>query len=256
MLLKSIMVGLVYFVFRLDFLGGTTHISRPIVLGTITGLVMGDLQAGIIIGANLEMAYMGVVSIGLAALPDYVSGTILGTALAIQTGAGPEAALALGIPIATAMMLLDVVKTPLDLIVVHMCDRAAEKGDARLFKTIFYVGGILLSLIMCAVIGAAFYLGSDAVAGVINSIPPVVEAGMNVALGIIPAIGFVLLLKQMAGKGNIAFYFMGYFIVQLFGFTSVTVAIVAILIAWVIATNRPQQAPEKMETEGGGLDEF
>lgn len=254
MLLKSILVGLVYFVFRLDFLGGTTHISRPIVLGAITGLVMGDLRAGIIIGANLELAYMGVVSIGLAALPDYVSGTILGTALAIQTGAGPEAALALGIPIATAMMLLDVVRTPLDLIVVHMCDEAAEKADPKLFKIIFYVGGTILSLMMCSVISLAFYLGSDTVAALINRIPPTVQTGMNIALGIIPAIGFVLLLKQMANKKNIAFYFMGYFIVKLLNFSPVTVAIVAILIAAVIATNHTNTvAPD---AKGGELDEF
>lgn len=254
MLLKSILVGLVYFVFRLDFLTGTSHMSRPIVLGAITGLVMGDLKAGIIIGANLEMAYMGVVSIGLAALPDYVSGTILGTALAIQTGAGPEAALALGIPIATAMMIADVVRTPLDLVVVHMCDKAAEKADPRLFKVIFYVGGLVLSLIMAVPIGAAFYLGSDTVASIINQIPVTIQNGMNIAMGIIPAVGFVLLLRQMAGRKNIAFYFIGYFIVTLFGFTSVTVAVAAILIAWVITANRSETAAEHVE--GGELDEF
>ena len=254
MLLKSVLVGLVYFVFRLDFLTGTSHLSRPLVLGTITGLVMGDLRMGIIIGANLEMAYMGVVSIGLAALPDYVSGSILGTALAIQSGAGPEAALALGIPIATAMMIGDVVRTPLDLVVVHMCDKAAEKADPRLFKIIFYVGGLILSLVMAIPIGLAFYLGSDVVANVINSIPETIQNGINIAMGIIPAVGFVLLLRQMAGKKNLAFYFMGYFIVKLFGFSSVTVAIVAILIAWVITANHTGEKIENVK--GGDLDEF
>ncbi|MDD3173260.1 MAG: PTS sugar transporter subunit IIC [Herbinix sp.] len=254
MLLKAILVGLVYFVFQLDFLGGTTHISRPIVLGAITGLVMGDLQAGIIIGANLELVYMGVVSIGLAALPDYVSGTILGTALAIQTGAGPEAALALGIPVATAMMLFDAVKTPVSLVFVHMCDRAAEKADPKLFKIIFYVAPIILSLMSCALISIGFYLGSDTVTALINRIPTTVQNGMNIALGIIPAIGFVLLLRQMAGKKNIAFYFMGFFIVKLFGFSPVTVAIIAILIAWLIVANHAETVTENVK--GGELDEF
>ena len=73
-------------------------------------------------------------------------------------------------------------------------------------------------------------------------------------MGIIPAVGFVLLLRQMAGKRNIAFYFMGYFIVKLFGFSSVTVAMVAILIAWVVIANRTEKTIENVK--GGELDEF
>lgn len=254
MLIKSILVGLVYFIFRIDFLTGTTHLSRPLVIGTIVGAVLGDLQSGIIIGANLEMAYLGVVSIGMAALPDYVTGSILGTAFAINSGAGVEAALGLGIPIATAMMAIDPIKCSLELIIVHMLDKKAENADPKGYKAVYYVGGIISSLISCALISMAFYFGADMVINLIESIPEVIFNGMNIALGLIPAVGFVLLLRQMADKKLIPFFFIGYFISRVFGLSSITIAVFAILVAWIIVFNEKEGTSQ--DDNGGELDEF
>ena len=65
---------------------------------------MGNLPAGIIMGATMELALVGAVSIGAYNPPDLIAGTVLGVSLAIQSGAGAETALVLGIPIATVML--------------------------------------------------------------------------------------------------------------------------------------------------------
>lgn len=57
-------------------------------------------------GATMELAFAGASSIGGYDPPDMISGTILGVAFAIHSGAGPEMALTLGIPIATIMLLI------------------------------------------------------------------------------------------------------------------------------------------------------
>src|SRR5258708_35616816 len=81
-----------------DFLG-TTLINRPLVLGPLVGLVLGDLSQGIIIGATLELIFMGNIKVGAAIPPDVITGGVLGTAFAIMSGKGPAIALALALPI-------------------------------------------------------------------------------------------------------------------------------------------------------------
>src|SRR6195952_390 len=81
-----------------DFLG-TTLLSRPLVLGPLVGLVLGDISQGIIIGATLELIFMGNIKIGAAIPPDVITGGVLGTAFAILSGKGPAIALALAVPI-------------------------------------------------------------------------------------------------------------------------------------------------------------
>ena len=44
-----------------------THLDvykRQIVLGPLVGLILGDLQMGIVVGATLELAFLGQVSVG------------------------------------------------------------------------------------------------------------------------------------------------------------------------------------------------
>ena len=67
-------------------------IQRPIVMGPLVGLVLGDVNAGLAVGATLELAFMGNVTIGAALPPEITAGGILGTALAIVSGNGTEAA--------------------------------------------------------------------------------------------------------------------------------------------------------------------
>src|SRR3569833_3870794 len=81
-----------------DFLG-TTLLSRPLVLGPLVGLVLGDLNQGIIIGATLELIFMGYIKVGAAIPPDIITGGVLGTAFAILSHKGPAIALALAVPI-------------------------------------------------------------------------------------------------------------------------------------------------------------
>ena len=81
-------------------------LSRPLVTCTLAGLVMGDITQGIIIGATLELAFVGSFSIGASIPPEIISGSVLGTAFAIGAGKSTEIALALGIPIASLVLLV------------------------------------------------------------------------------------------------------------------------------------------------------
>ena len=64
MLVQAILVGLVGAFGCLDYQLGTLYAFRPIVLCPLVGLVLGDLQTGLAVGASLELLFMGSVSIG------------------------------------------------------------------------------------------------------------------------------------------------------------------------------------------------
>ena len=97
-MVEALLLGLVAFIAQSEYALGTSLISRPIVTGLLTGLVLGDVQTGVIMGATLELAFIGSFSVGASIPPDVVTGGILGVAFAITSGAGTETALLLGLP--------------------------------------------------------------------------------------------------------------------------------------------------------------
>lgn len=78
---------------------GFTMLNRPIVIGPLVGLFLGDVQLGVMIGAALEAVFMGVVNIGGASAAEPGIAAAVGTAFAILLGKGSEVALTLALPI-------------------------------------------------------------------------------------------------------------------------------------------------------------
>lgn len=259
MLVKALLLYLVSIIGNSVWLLGDSLLNQPIVMGTLTGLVMGDLQAGIIMGATMELAFIGAVSIGAYDPPDMVVGTILGVAFAIQAGAGPEAALTLGIPVATIMLAVNTVKeTPIFVYLSHRADKYAQEGNYKGIGRLAVLWPMIVYNCL-PVVPLAFYFGSDAVVEALDFIPEFVQVGMDVACGIVPALGFAM-LAQMIMKKNVApFFFLGYFLIQYFGLTTTGVAVFAAIIAAIYIFNAKQtaQAPDTAEeADGGGFDEF
>ena len=113
MVIKTILIFLIALLGYSEWLTGTSYLQRPIVLGPLVGLVMGDMVTGTIMGATMELAMVGAISVGAYNPPDTISGTILGVSLAMQAGADASAALTLGIPIATIVLALDTALAPM-----------------------------------------------------------------------------------------------------------------------------------------------
>lgn len=58
--LVALVATLIYMESRI---GGQHMLDRPILIGPIVGLIMGDFTMGLIIGGNLELVWMGLVGI-------------------------------------------------------------------------------------------------------------------------------------------------------------------------------------------------
>mgnify|MGYP001175247750 FL=1 len=85
-LLQAFALGIIAFIAGLDMFNGLTHMHRPVVLGPLVGLVLGDLHTGILTGGTLELVWMGLAPLAGAQPPNVIIGTIVGTALVLKIG--------------------------------------------------------------------------------------------------------------------------------------------------------------------------
>ena len=73
-----------------------------VIVGTISGLIMGDLNTGLMIGGTFQLMSLGVAALGGASAPNYGLATIIGTFIAVRTGTGIDAAVGVGLPVDVA----------------------------------------------------------------------------------------------------------------------------------------------------------
>ncbi|HUR94157.1 MAG TPA: PTS sugar transporter subunit IIC [Gemmatimonadales bacterium] len=76
-------------------------LSRPLVAGTVAGWLAGDVEAGLRVGAILELFALDVLPIGAVRYPDYGPATVVAAALA----ADAPWELGLGVSIGVALVL-------------------------------------------------------------------------------------------------------------------------------------------------------
>ncbi len=208
---EAVSIFLIAVIANLQDFTGTTFIGRPLVTGCLVGLVLGDIQNGLIIGATLELIFMGLMGVGATVPPDEVSGGILATAFAIKTGSGVDVALTLALPIATLGL---VVKNFLYVVVIpamsQKADTYAERGEITKAANMHIWASMTRVLLMSILIAVSYYIGSGAVESIVNAIPQAFVEGMNIATGVLPAVGFAMLIGMTFTKKVAPFFFLGF----------------------------------------------
>src|SRR3954466_1935135 len=94
-LLLAFIAGFAYFSRRFM---GDLFLERAIVLGPLTGLILGDYKTGLVVGASLELIFIGAADVGGSVPPNLPIGSIVGTAFAIKAGLKPEQAPGIAAP--------------------------------------------------------------------------------------------------------------------------------------------------------------
>ena len=158
-------------------IGGMWMLDRPLVLGPIVGLILGDFKTGIIVGGSLELIMMGIVGIGSATPPDTVSGAILATAFAIVSKLDVSAAVALALPIATLGQLVGIFIRTANGYFVHMADKAAENADFSGIDKALWGGAILFFVSYFLLVFLGAFLGSSVIGAFVKMIPHLSQMG-------------------------------------------------------------------------------
>lgn len=239
-MIQSFLVALIGGIGHIDErIFGMTMIERPLVICTLVGLVYGDLKTGLILGAQIELLSMGIVGIGAnAAPPDVILGGALSTALVLQTGTDSKLALALVMPIAAFSMATKYITyVPLNQILSQKSLEAASRGDTKTMERNQWIG-LFNYFIFPFLIGlVGMLLGAPLFKSLVTYIPDWLTGGFELASGILPALGFALLMQLTFTKKFAPYLFLGFILVAFFKLTNIGVAMVGGVIAALILLN-------------------
>jgi PTS system mannose-specific IID component len=230
-----------------DFLG-TTLLSRPLVLGPLVGLVLGDIEQGAIIGATLELIFMGNIKVGAAIPPDVITGGVLGTAFAIISGKGAAIALTLAVPISIlAEMLLSslfIFRSGFNKKFLQY----AEEGDYQKLQRLHIASGLLKPLLMGLITFLALQLGADVMKSFLDTFPPWLNSGLQVAGNMLPALGFALLMSVMFNKKVAPYFFLGFILSSYLKLPMIAIGGLGVIIALIVTGITHKENNEEIES--------
>lgn len=256
MVLQAFWIALITFLGKADYWLGTSMFGRPIVLGPLVGLALGDLSKGITIGLSLELIFMGMQAIGASIPPDIIIGGVLGTAFAITSGKGAESAITIAFPAAVlSAFIVNLFYGVITPIMARWADNAASNGNYKKIERVHIFNGFLFDFVFAVLAGVAFYVGGSAVQSFLNAIPDVIIDGLQVAVGILPALGFALLTQMIISEQVAVYFFVGFLLaaylkIPVIGVVAFAIALLAII--YSVSSFLPKNG----SLEGGDNDDF
>jgi len=231
MLFEALLIALWAGIAGIDLFNGLTHIHRPVVTGLVVGLILGDVQTGLIAGATLELVWMGMVPLAGAQPPNVVIGGIIGTSFAILTQQEPTVAVGIAVPFAVAVQGLITLLFTAFAPIMHKADNFALEANHRGIERINYLGMSILFTMYFIIAFLPIYFGADAAAKFVESVPEWFIGGLSVAGGIMPAIGFAMLLKIMLKKEYAMFLIVGFVLAAYMQLPILAIALIGAAVA-------------------------
>ena len=244
---QALLVALIAGICKIDNrIFGMTMIQRPLIVSTLVGFVYGDPVAGMMFGAQFELLSMGLVGIGAhSGMPDITLGSALCSAFALSSGTGLEVALTLALPISTFGTSIGYLTwIPLNHILSERSKKAAETADTRTMEICQWLGLFNYFFFPFLVVFIGMLVGAPLFEWLIEVIPAFITDGINVASGMLPALGFALLMQLTYTRKLAPYLFIGFVVVALMGLSNVGVAIVGAILAVLVFNNSENQNKE------------
>lgn len=231
MLLKAFLIAIYSGIAGVDLFDGLTHIHRPLVSGLVVGIILGDVRMGLITGATLELVWMGAVPVGGAQPPNVVVGGIIGSVFAIMTKQAPTVAVGIAIPFAVAVQACITLLFTFFSPVMHKADEYAENCNFFGIDLINYSGILILFIFYFFVTFLPIAIGAESAQSIVDLLPKWLIKGFGVAGGMMPAIGFAMLLNIMFKKDYIIFFVLGFILATYLHLPVIAIAAIGFIIA-------------------------
>lgn len=253
MFMKALLVAIWAGLAGIDLFDGLIHFHRPVVTGMVVGLILGDLKTGLIVGATLEFVWMGAVPLAGAQPPNVVIGGIIGSAFAILAKQDPQVAVGVAVPFAVAVQgAITLVFTAFSP-VMHKADEYAKTADTKGIEKINYLGMATLFAFYAIIAFLPVYFGAESAQRIVEAMPKWFIEGLGIAGGMMPAIGFAMLLKIMLKKEYAAFLILGFVLVAYFNLPILGVSLLGLSVAmYDFYTNKSRQV--QTSRRGGRTD--
>lgn len=226
---------------------GNYTLGRPLVAGLVCGIILGNVPAGIMVGAAMQVVYIALVTPGGTVSADVRAVSYIGIPLAMlalnsygldpASTKGVAMATSFGAMVGTLGTVLFYGTATINLVWQHIGWRAVEKGE---FKKLYLVDMVLpwISHILCSFIPALIMckLGADVVE-LIKTTLPMDGLAMKTLFtvgSLLPCVGIAILLKQIVTKAvDFIPFFFGFTLAASMGINLVATTVIAGMFALI-----------------------
>ncbi|MCX6429080.1 MAG: PTS sugar transporter subunit IIC [Actinobacteria bacterium] len=263
-LIQAILIGLGYYLSQSPWLVGLGFFTlyRPLVAGFIVGLIMGDPGQGALIGAAINLIYLGFISAGGSLPGDPALAGWVGTTIALAGGLNYGAALALAVPLGLLGTVIWNGRMTVDSIFIHMADKAADEADiGGVVRANIMYPQIFLFCITAVPVTTFVYLGTKFITDLINGFPIWLLSGLAICGGVLPAIGIAMNMRFIFRGSAAPYFFLGYLGIVAGGaqMSIMVLAIVGVALAFLhvtllgdrVSQHAVQKAPSGASNGGG-----
>lgn len=207
--------------------------QRPIVCAFFFGLVSGQMKECMILGAGIESLYLGLITPGGNVPTDPMAAACVGIPVWLTTsGMAASQAVALAVPVGLLFAILCIVKYLICGVFVEMAEEGAEEvNTGKIMLAAVWIPAAIKAVLGFTIMFLSITGGSAFVQGVLDALPVWLTHGLEVAGGILPALGFALTIMVIGRPTYIPLFLIGYFMVQYGGLSVMACAIFSICIA-------------------------
>lgn len=227
--------ALMYTIWNQLLIGYTLQgaMQRPIVCAFFFGLVSGRMEECMILGAGIESLYLGLITPGGNVPTDPMAAACVGIPVWLTTaGMAASQAVALAVPVGLLFAILTIVKYLICGIFVEMAEEGAEEvNTGKIMLAAVWIPAAIKAVLGFTIMFLSITGGSAFVQGVLDALPLWLTHGLEVAGGILPALGFALTIMVIGRPTYIPLFLIGYFMVQYGGLSVMACAIFSICIA-------------------------
>ena len=250
---QALLCGILYWVAEADLpFVSLWVLQRPLVCGFLTGCVLGDTIKGAVVGATINLVYLGFISAGGSMPADMALAGILGTAYAITGNLDANTALSIAVPLGLLGTIVWYLRMTFDSVFVHMGDRWVAEGK---FNNL-YLSNVILPQIYAAFICVipcflASYFGAAYIQSFIDMCAGKPLQIFQIIGGMMPCLGIAITLQYIfKGEARI-FLFLGFIISTCFGLTLVQQGVIGLITALIYIQVTDNQAVAVPAAAGG-----
>ena len=263
MLVKTLLIALVSFIGFLECGVGNSMIQRPIVMGPLVGLVLGDVNAGLAVGHEARKhegrpgAQIGGGHVGLTEDTTYSSSSEIAK-WAYEEGrkAGDTKVIEGTNKYTVALLIKNTYYLTARSWFLHKSDKYAAEGNAAGVDAMHMISFLSYDIVMSLVIAICFYCGSDAVQGFLAIIPAFIIRGISVAAGILPALGFAMLGKILISPKVAPYFLLGFLLAAYLNVPVLGIALLGVIIVALMLVNDQNKPNNTAVVDGGADDDF
>ena len=233
--------------------GGWYTLGRPLIVGLVVGVILGDVTTGIMLGCAVQTLFIGLVTPGGSMPADVNYAAWIGIPLAMVAKADASFALALSVPLSFLGVLAVLLTVTLNGFFVHRQDKLIETGQLEKAINIPVIGQVTNFAVRFIPIFVCNYLGAQFVPQLVELIPIEVIGILAGFSLILPLLGFAILLKYVYKKPlDLLFYLCGFLLASALNLPIIPILIFAALLAYLsflAADKNKKEAPPLLEPE-------